>query len=1033
MKRRLASPSNEWRDFTEEHRNRRLELIEAINDVNNGVERDPIALVGPYRTGKTQLLYEAFDNAWDENIPALYTDANTIFNEFDQADNINIADWLTDRVSEQVDNLNEGKTADWLPNWNDTRRRKEFINGLDVDVQEDQTAILLVDEIEQAYTRIREGDFVDDDNPLRVILDDPEGVYPVWAFGLVAAYELGPADYARFQELRVPILDVEDIYQQLKKRRPEVNENIAPGIWWLSRGRIGWANKLVDEAPKKSTEIAEWVRDISTQEFEGLTPINNEIWTEGVESKDWDRARRSILFLNGEYEPWEHRDEDAIHIDDAVDLLLKYILDSIDDLSGMAKQLLEKNIDRLAKNLVPMSSRFEDEPVIPATVFTDEPMVEGFIDLLSDLILSFEASTEDRAKLINGLEEIDAAKISSDWTDEFYNHFTEVDLEETWIPDLEVINNAYPPVAVDPSRLTDKTTEDLRDDLTSGISIDPDVATDSIQYEVVFCPTSDILSNHIESALNPTEFSKVYVFFTPENIDDEINHDKLKKLVDLNRVNIITNPESRMWKFVIHLQHYLESEHDITGIIKPSDVRDVIAEEDYRDKRNVISSLFSQLNDIAKSETLSAVRSFEDQFTRESGQNPLWEEPLSGETGPDVTAPGVFGARSERLNALAFSIGVSRFKLTEFSEISSITSTLEKGINDGYVTVSGNKFGYKQFLDSTLTQTGITNELETFWRRFIHQDSGQRDRSVANLQELLRELIQLSDFSEEDIINRIKNTDNDGKNEPSQLDPVKNSTLDTHIKRDFILGVILEDIVVRNSHSLSNSFNSPTKRIDKAREQLEKLHNEIQTLNDKLVPPDDYGESVEIVEEPVNNRDTHLERLSDDTMRFIEFADDNKEFAGIAVSYYSIMDSYLDIYDNEIKNLRTTISETDLFSVKDLKGTFDQSRKIINEENKIYDYTEFNKDEVRTNLEEFANKAFDFEAAQGGGKINPMKEDALANIESHAEENEKVLREFNQKIRQLQREIRSLEEKQENLKISLNEFHEDIQSTVVEE
>lgn len=1028
MKRRLASPENDWQNFTDDHRELRKELLDAIQDIDDNQERDPIALVGPYRTGKTQLLYEAFDGAWENGIPALYTDANTIFNEFDKKDNTNISEWLSNRTSEQVNKLADGEVVDWLPHWNHVQQKETYARDIATKIDEEQTAILLVDEIEQAYTRIREADFVDDDNPLRVLLDEPDGVYQVWAFGLVAAYELGPADYARFQELRVPVLDVDDIREQLHDRRPNVNEEIAPGIWWLSRGRIGWANKLVDEAPESSINTAKWVREISTREFEGLTPINNEVWTEGVPSTEWDSARRSIMFIADEYDTWERRDSDVIRAEDAVGLLLEFILELTNDLSPDAKQLLEENIERLVRNIIPVSSRADGDLLIPGPAFTDKSMLEGFIDLLSDLLLSFEASTEDRAQLINALEELDIAALESKWTNEFYNNFVENPSSDAWLPDLSVVNDAYPPVAVDPSRLTEETTEELRNQLVEGISIDPEVSTRSTQYEVVFCPTEEILEEHLEDVLTPTEFSKVYVFFAPEGVDDEFESERLTKLSELHRVNIVPSPETRLWKFVIHLQHYLESEYEVTGQIRGADVRDVLADEQVRDKRNVISSLFSQLNEIAKSETLNAVRSFENQFTRADGDQLLWQEPLAGETGPDVTAPGVYGARSERLNALAFSIGVTRFDLNEYSEIASIVATLENGLEEDFVGISGNEFGYGQFIDSTLTRTGVTRDLESFWRKFRHEESGQRDQSITNLQNLLMTLLELSDTSMKDIIYSVKSTINSENRKDSQLAPVKNSTLDTNLQRDFILGVVLEEIVVQQHEQLSEIFDKPGERLSNGRQQLARVENEVETLNQKLVPPNDYGQSVEIIASPISNRKRHLETLSENVSDLNKYTNEFKNFGGVAVSYYSILDAYLDLYEEQIKSLRKTIVGAELFSVQDLKGTFSQVKKLVEQDQKFFEFTEYSQEEAINEINSFAAQAFDFEAAQGGGKVNPLKEDALKNIESHAEESEAKVREFNQKIRQLKREIESMETKQAKLQDSIAEFERHIQS-----
>ncbi|RZV12559.1 hypothetical protein BDK88_0098 [Natrinema hispanicum] len=1028
MKRRLASPENEWRDFTDDHAQLKEQLLGAINDIDQGHERDPIALVGPYRTGKTQLLYEGFNNAWEDGIPALYTDANTIFNEFDNSENASISEWLSNRVSAQVDDLAEGEVVDWLPNWNHISDKEEYVQGLSEGISANQTAILLVDEIEQAYTRIREADFVDDDNPLRVLLDDPDGVYQVWAFGLVAAYELGPADYARFQELRVPILDVEDIRTQLQQRRPEVDEQLAPGIWWLSRGRIGWANKLVDEAPETDTEVAEWVRDISTREFEGLTPINNEVWTQEVPSPEWDDARREIMFMHDEYSDWEREGEDAIYASDAADLILKFILELEPELSPDAKQLLEQNVERLMKNIVPVSSRAEGNLYVPGVIFTEEPIVAGFIDLLSDLILSFEASTRDRAQLINALEELDTNSLCSKWRTEFYNHFVNDPPVEPWLPDLQIVNDAYPPVAVDPSRLTEKTTEELRENLSTGITIDPNVSTRATQYEVVFCPTENILQNHIKDALSPDEFSKVYVFFAPSSANGDVDDDEFDRLQELNRINIILNKEDRLWQFVYHLQHYLEQEYEKTGEIQAATVRDVLAEENVRDKRNVISSLFSQLNEIAKSETRSAVRSFEDQFTRHEADRPIWTEQLSGQVGPDVTAPGVYGAQSEVLNMLAFSIGVSRYDLTNYEDIATIESTLNTGVENKFIEVSGNKFGFTQFIESTLTTSGITTDLETFWRRFQREEANSRDESVGNLQDLLLTLLDLSDQSTEDIIKRVKRTDGDSNVENGQIAPLRNSVVTTQLQQQFILGTILEAVAFERFANLPDLFDAPRDRISSGREELERAKNRVSTLNDKLTPPDDYGNSVEIITDPIRNRRSHLGSLGEHVDRLVTLTQDNRGFAGVAVAYFAVVDVYLSLYEKQITTIQNTVQGADLFAVQDLKGTFNQAMQLI-EQGSVYNHTNYSEEEALTKLEAYAEEAFDFHASQGGAKIDPLKEEALKSVEEDAEKHEAKIREFNQAFRQLERDFAAMQDSQAKLQTSLADFYADVLAT----
>jgi hypothetical protein len=167
-------------------------------------------------------------------------------------------------------------------------------------------------------------------------------------------------------------LDSENIQNKLSEK--EKDERLATGIWWLSRGRIGWANKLVNEAPSSLQDVGEWVRERSEEDFEGVTPIDNNVWNDPkISANKRDDARKSMVFLNDSYEKWSisHDDDDAISAETVSNLSLDIIREiSPMELSGDAQELLEKNLDRLSNNYVPADSSAEGK-YLPANFLNE--------------------------------------------------------------------------------------------------------------------------------------------------------------------------------------------------------------------------------------------------------------------------------------------------------------------------------------------------------------------------------------------------------------------------------------------------------------------------------------------------------------------------------------------------------------------------------------------------------------------------------------------------------------------------------------
>lgn len=1022
MKYRQASPRNEWKEYTEEHGKILRYLEQAVTDIKNKEERDPVALVGPYRTGKTQLLYEIFTYAWEEKqTPALYTSANNIFRKFEHRseEDKDIATWLSEEVTRQAEALANGEAVDWLPNWDSPEQRDEFLSSVNSsDIDNTANAILLVDEIEQAYTTLREGDFVDDDNPLRVLLDDTTGVFQIWAFGLVSAYELGEADYARFDEQRLPILDVDNVKHTLEEHGKD--PRLATGIWWLSRGRIGWTNKLVDESPTSLEGIADWVQERSEDEFEGVTPIKSNVWSDSnIPVSSWDEARRAVIFLEDSLDSWKisHETGDAISGDNISSLSLEIIEDiTTVDLSGTAKGLIEENLERLTRNLVPADQPTSNEQkFLPANILNEFEDVKGFISLLSDLIVSFEGSTDARADATRVLQSIerDPSEFQSQWGERFYNYIEESEGISAWCPRPAIINQAYPPVAVDPTQLTGKSRENLENDLNRGIEVESPISEIGIEQEIRFCPNKETLFNEFRAAKKPRALNKNYILFTTQNEEDIDLSNSDYRLKDLNRVHLVPWGATRLWDFVVHLNTYLDNEHDMEPPISEHKINTAISEETNRENRSTISTLFEQLNNITETKARNGVDKFLDYYSRRDANQPIWSEDLAGTAGPPDNPPAVYGQGSISRHALAYTLACSRFDIDGFESVADISSVLYEGTQDGYLRNEGNDFGFTQFVDDTLTDQGVTGELERLWRKYRTEER-TRDPSIEHFQKLMVELSIESESTDNDLDELWEVlTDMDAQEEDVPV--INNTAFGGTLPSRFAWGLLLEEMAVQRNDEVLTAAQSLKESTESLKTRLEDLREDIQTKNEKLEPPDDFGNKVVIRGERIEQRESHLSDIEERIDSLIELCEDHKGFSGIGEVYNIIISSYIRGFERDVSLIEGTLLRTTLMGVDNLLGAYEQTKDEIEDNREIYEYIQMDKEEVVSEFESSLDDMFNFVKIAGSDSIPPTSQETIEEIDESTEESADMLRQLRKTIDELQRKINNQKQKQQEL------------------
>lgn len=274
----------QWADLSQQHRKARERLENALADFENGQGVRPLNIVGPYGSGKSELMVWGFHHAWTQlRLPAIFVTLETLLENLpEDLGPAKLIHAIGAFLEEQTERLEGNLEKDVPPDiihlapdlaydeslksyfrdlFNDpTLQAKEIRHMFDGD-----RVVLFIDEIEQKYQQLMQRVPSDDQAPLREVIQAVEQrtvpYYLVGAFGLTSAYEtVSDADTRREATVSLPIPDAAEL-AQLGQVAPFRNL-----MWWASRGRPGWALKLAEEWGERLNSISRM------EEFSELKP-----------------------------------------------------------------------------------------------------------------------------------------------------------------------------------------------------------------------------------------------------------------------------------------------------------------------------------------------------------------------------------------------------------------------------------------------------------------------------------------------------------------------------------------------------------------------------------------------------------------------------------------------------------------------------------------------------------------------------------------------------------------------------------------
>ena len=393
-----AQLEREYQELTEKHRTIKFDLEAALSTYLKEKMGKPVAIQGPYGSGKTQLLYHLFEFAWRKGAIGIYTHLEKIIPDHEMA-SADYANHLKELLDQEVQLLRKGESK--LMSGRLGKVKDYAVSKIRQLAGNSYPIVLLVDEIEQQYKSLDERVKTDDHSPMKETLRAVErgdaGFYLILSFAPVSFYEFGKgeAQTRSFLPIMLPILKARNLREALGE--------MGNFTWWVGRGRYGWALKVfdtfkanlpnIDECPKK--EFLDVCRSMGL--IGGVPPLV----IENVEKIDnFNRFKEFLIHLEPEKEGEEAYSGDAKIVKKCRVCRPEHNLDTIIEKSLKASKVSKvSDIAYYLLLVLDALSSFEGK----TPLFTDMDDWKELFNMVGDIILEFEGEEllpwEDLEKL----------------------------------------------------------------------------------------------------------------------------------------------------------------------------------------------------------------------------------------------------------------------------------------------------------------------------------------------------------------------------------------------------------------------------------------------------------------------------------------------------------------------------------------------------------------------------------------------------------------------------------------------------------
>ena len=1026
-----ADPNEAWdTDLSERHEELGDRLQQILTDFQAGESITPLAVVGPYGSGKTQFLYEVYRRSWKNGIPAVYTDLSSVLEGYDQASpDISPTDWVEQKIDTEVESFLQTGTAEWMPNFRTEAGREEFVENISEkkSIEKDKR-VLLIDEVEQKYTELDEYFQTDDDNPLREVLDKLSDVFQVWSFGLVSAYEvLGEADLRRFQEARIPISDVVTVENHLQELgRPS---ELANGIWWLARGRFGWVSKCIDMYPRtaeiQDEEVTSWLDEVSDYSYYGADAINL-VWTE-VDGNDVISAKQTITFTEPAYDPWVVKGRNVIPTKTAHSKIMDGIQE-LADVEGDVYKIISTNLRDVLQGLSPASNRPSNEKAIvetylPDSAFNRTEHMQGLIDLTTDFISSFEKRGDTRSDAVGTLNEININQLTDDWI-RIREGIVELADKDPWTVDPTIVQEAFPPLALNPGILTDKKTSELRKNLDEPIRIRPEIDFPSGRIVVYLCPTEASYQQAQQNLSTLADITRANLLITPQAVKEWQTKDHTDRLKSLDLVHTVEGGSDRLWDFIVQLGEYMRSIDAYNGTISNELIEnEVIPQEEQDQKRNTIKSLFEEIRRITKNESQRTRESYLSAYSLGSTQTLIWNDnSLAGET-PFYAATG--RGATWRV-ALAYGIVFSEKSIGDV-DVSGLLKAAITAYDKEYIQQG--QFGYKYLIERIFeVDTGDLAPHIIELRRKYGTDAGGLDDEMVRLQRALGYLSELNDETPADLYIRLR----DSETKTSEVTVLGQSQFNNEQANALCWGLLLAWCIENNGNVHANALSETQEALSRLQGRTKDIKGDIEFINDRLTPPATVSldNTVRVQTEQIENYQQNVSKV---VVGYDELLDQLSRYPGLSLATLLIDDIsgvYYELFGDTISILEDTLSKIDLTStIKDLQTDYRDLQSWSEDSSVVQNVGEVDHKTLHTNINELGEFIFDYKQVVDSQEVPLNDIEVLLDLDEEIKSDQTRLGSIARRVESVESERENITNRSDSIQSELKLVGEQLQDT----
>lgn len=1010
MDTRKAQLQREWEAHTDDHKRELGRAIETFDAFETGETVDPLAIVGAFRSGKTQLMYHLFDQSWDRGIPAFYIgDPGAMLENYESSDVSQIDDWIEMRIDEQLEAFAEGDTddVDWFPNV-DSATKEEFVATRPTFETSDdvEKTALFFDEVEQSYRDFMRVMDKDDDNPLRKINDSLQDSIKVWSFGMISAFEfIGEADWGRMKEIRIPPLSVRQVRNMLEEQRPEATF-LANTIWWLARGRTGLIIKLVDELPGDiAEEPEEWLRDRAEADFKDTRLINT-IWT-SLDRDDWDAATRALLFKQQALDSWVEEDEEALAWDQCQSATVNITQDAGEfsgtEEGGDAVTILDRNAKRVFQGLATT-----EDGLFPRYGLADEEEADALLDLISNMVVSFEPNSPARSLALETLDEL-KGEFQTAWLKRVAN--LETTEQEVTSPKPSKVRDAFPPIAVNPDRVSEKSEKELRDSMEQGLQLRPESTYDQ-QAEIKFCPTEQTLTTELQLIASDLDITSPTLLVVPEGLEvdtqPEIDTYKQHSLLKIEEYE-----SSRFWSFVLNLYGRFEEtpQFDAYFVDKESKGQ-LVRSIDEREVRNTIETLYDQLNQVAVDTVGPFIDTYIDLYSLDNSNELIWEEPRLNSSSPFWTN----GRIAEPTVALSYLLvlGPDYEPQRPYSDLHDF---LQNGMNGNLVSTSQTGFSYSSYFNELFTRNSYAQSVNE--ERHHYAPNGSLDPGMRQLEDALTSLAEHAD--RERLIANLNDSEKYAKNGeipiigveglPEQAYPLLRATL----IRGLVTGSDPELDVVQN---LEDSVEDLQSHSDTVQEHIER----VEAKAEQLTPPEvcSVGAWISVTTDRLDMFKDNLSNIIAASEDLIDRCNTGSGAEVLGYNYWFFLKEYEPNIGDSINDFSSDIGAISIEHINDARNLFSEAYRKAQSSDAIplhFDSTE----NVLSQLEDFGDNIFDLKHELGGGSLSlPEDRDDLDGLNNHVNE-------YIEELQQLNYDLETIDSKSESVREEIDKTKDELQ------